>query len=283
MEERINSAYKTSLTFSKEHYENFPVILFSVSKELKKHIAIIYKFARQADDLADEGYISQNERLFFLNEYEKDFIEALNGKFKNDFWVALKNTCDKFQIDKKLFLDLISAFKQDIIKKRYETDSEILDYCKRSANPIGRILLKIFKVEDNEALIASDKICTALQLTNFYQDVSIDIQKNRIYASKEMMRKYSVAEEDFLNLNCNENVKLLFKELIEKTYKMFNEGKVIQSYVPKSFLLQIRMTILGGEKILHKIVENDYDVFNKRPKLNKKDFLLILLKSFRNV
>lgn len=283
MEERINSAYKTSLTFSKEHYENFPVILFSVSKELKKHIAIIYKFARQADDLADEGYISQNERLFLLNEYEKDFIEALNGKFKNDFWVALKNTCDKFQIDKKLFLDLISAFKQDIIKKRYETDFEILDYCKRSANPIGRILLKIFKVEDNEALIASDKICTALQLTNFYQDVSIDIQKNRIYASKEMMRKYSVTEEDFLNLNCNENVKLLFKELIEKTYKMFNEGKVIQSYVPKSFLLQIRMTILGGEKILYKIVENDYDVFNKRPKLNKKDFLLILLKSFRNV
>lgn len=283
MEERINSAYKTSLTFSKEHYENFPVILFSVSKELKKHIAIIYKFARQADDLADEGYISQNERLFLLNEYEKDFIEALNGKFKNDFWLALKNTCDKFQIDKKFFLDLISAFKQDIIKKRYETDFEILDYCKRSANPIGRILLKIFKVEDNEALIASDKICTALQLTNFYQDVSIDIQKNRIYASKEMMRKYSVTEEDFLNLNCNENVKLLFKELIEKTYKMFNEGKVIQSYVPKSFLLQIRMTILGGEKILHKIVENDYDVFNKRPKLNKKDFLLILLKSFRNV
>lgn len=283
MEERINSAYKTSLTFSKEHYENFPVILFSVSKELKKHIAIIYKFARQADDLADEGYISQNERLFLLNEYEKDFIEALNGKFKNDFWLALKNTCDKFQIDKKLFLDLISAFKQDIIKKRYETDFEILDYCKRSANPIGRILLKIFKVEDNEALIASDKICTALQLTNFYQDVSIDIQKNRIYASKEMMRKYSVTEEDFLNLNCNENVKLLFKELIEKTYKMFNEGKVIQSYVPKTFLLQIRMTILGGEKILHKIVENDYDVFNKRPKLNKKDFLLILLKGFRNV
>ncbi|MDF1611800.1 MAG: squalene synthase HpnC [Stygiobacter sp.] len=283
MEERINSAYKTSLTFSKEHYENFPVILFSVSKELKKHIAIIYKFARQADDLADEGYISQNERLFLLNEYEKDFIEALNGKFKNDFWLALKNTCDKFQIDKKFFLDLISAFKQDIIKKRYETDFEILDYCKRSANPIGRILLKIFKVEDNEALIASDKICIALQLTNFYQDVSIDIQKNRIYASKEMMRKYSVTEEDFLNLNCNENVKLLFKELIEKTYKMFNEGKVIQSYVPKSFLLQIRMTILGGEKILHKIVENDYDVFNKRPKLNKKDFLLILLKSFRNV
>lgn len=283
MEERINSAYKTSLTFSKEHYENFPVILFSVSKELKKHIAIIYKFARQADDLADEGYISQNERLFLLNEYEKDFIEALNGKFKNDFWLALKNTCDKFQIDKKLFFDLISAFKQDIIKKRYETDSEILDYCKRSANPIGRILLKIFKVEDNEALIASDKICTALQLTNFYQDVSIDIQKNRIYASKEMMRKYSVTEEDFLNLNFNENVKLLFKELIEKTYKMFNEGKVIQSYLPKSFLLQIRMTILGGEKILYKIVENDYDVFNKRPKLNKKDFLLILLKSFRNV
>ncbi len=283
MKERINSAYKASLFFSKKHYENFPVILFSVPKELRKHIAIIYQFARQADDFADEGSLSQNDRLNLLSEYENDFVDAINGKFKNDFWLALKNTCDKFQIDKKLFLDLLSAFKQDVIKNSYDTEDEILDYCKRSANPVGRILLKIFKVENEEAQYTSDKICTALQLTNFYQDVSNDIKKNRIYVSKKMMEKYFVKEYDFMNLRYNENVKILFQELIEKTYKMFDEGKIIQRYVPRNFLLQIRMTILGGKKILQKIVENDYDVFNKRPKLNKKDFLIILLRSFRNV
>lgn len=283
MKERIKSAYKISLIFSKEHYENFPVILFSVPRELRKHIAIVYQFARQADDLADEGNLSHQERINLLNNYEEDFSNSLNNNFKNEFWEALKNTIDLFRIDQQLFIDLISAFKQDVIKNRYESDNEILDYCKRSANPIGRILLKIFKVENEEAYYASDKICTALQLTNFYQDVSIDIKKNRIYVSKEMMKKYFVEECDFLNLRYNENFKILFKELIEKTYKMFDEGKVIQRYVPKTFLLQMRMTISGGQKILRKIVENDYDVFNKRPKLNKKDFFIILLKSFRNV
>lgn len=283
MKERINSAYKNSLSFAKAHYENFPVILFTVPKKIRKHIAIVYQFARQADDLADEDSISQNERLNLLNEYENDFIETLNGKFKNDFWLALKNTIDLFRIDKQLFLDLISAFKQDVVKNRYESDNEILDYCKRSANPIGRILLKIFNIENKDAIIASDKICTALQLTNFYQDVSIDIKKNRIYVSNEMLKKYLINEKDFYELIYSEKIKLLFQELTEKTLKMFEEGKVIQKYVPKSFLIQMRMTILGGEKILYKIIENDYDVFNKRPKLNKKDFLLILIKSFINV
>ena len=282
METRLENAYKNSLTFAKSHYENFPVVLFTIPKEIRKHIAIVYQFARQADDIADEGNFATETRLEKLNKYENDFNLSLTGKPKNDFWLALKNTIEKFSIEEKLFLDLISAFKQDVIKNRYETFEELLDYCSRSANPVGRLLLKIFNVNNIEAITASDKICTALQLTNFYQDISIDILKNRIYLPKEKMKLFGVEEQQIKNKIADENFKRLLKTLLEETKIMFEEGKNIHRYIPINFQLQMKMTILGGEKILEKISLIDYDVFNKRPKLSKKDFAIILLNGLMN-
>lgn len=282
METRLENAYKNSLTFAKSHYENFPVVLFTIPKEIRKHIAVVYQFARQADDIADEGNFATETRLEKLNEYENDFNLSLNGTPKNDFWLALKNTIEKFSIEEKLFLDLISAFKQDVIKNRYETFEELLDYCSRSANPVGRILLKIFNVNNIEAITASDKICTALQLTNFYQDISIDILKNRIYLPKEKMKLFGVEEQQIKNKIADENFKRLLKTLLEESKIMFEEGKNIHRYIPINFQLQMKMTILGGEKILEKISLIDYDVFNKRPKLSKKDFAIILLNGLMN-
>jgi len=282
LETRLENAYKNSLTFAKSHYENFPVVLFTIPKEIRKHIAIVYQFARQADDIADEGNFATETRLEKLNEYENDFNLSLTGKPKNDFWLALKNTIEKFSIEEKLFLDLISAFKQDVIKNRYETFEELLDYCSRSANPVGRLLLKIFNVNNIEAITASDKICTALQLTNFYQDISIDILKNRIYLPKEKMKLFGVEEQQIKNKIADENFKRLLKTLLEETKIMFEEGKNIHRYIPINFQLQMKMTILGGEKILEKISLIDYDVFNKRPKLSKKDFAIILLNGLMN-
>ncbi|MBI5808315.1 MAG: squalene synthase HpnC [Ignavibacteriales bacterium] len=282
METRLENAYKNSLIFAKSHYENFPVVLFTIPKEIRKHIAIVYQFARQADDIADEGNFATETRLEKLNEYENDFNLSLNGTPKNDFWLALKNTIEKFSIEEKLFLDLISAFKQDVIKNRYETFEELLDYCSRSANPVGRILLKIFNVNNIEAITASDKICTALQLTNFYQDISIDILKNRIYLPKEKMKLFGVEEQQIKNKIADENFKRLLKTLLEESKIMFEEGKNILRYIPINFQLQMKMTILGGEKILEKISLIDYDVFNKRPKLSKKDFAIILLNGLMN-
>lgn len=270
------------MIFAKSHYENFPVVLFTIPKEIRKHIAIVYQFARQADDIADEGNFATETRLEKLNEYENDFNLSLNGTPKNDFWLALKNTIEKFSIEEKLFLDLISAFKQDVIKNRYETFEELLDYCSRSANPVGRILLKIFNVNNIEAITASDKICTALQLTNFYQDISIDILKNRIYLPKEKMKLFGVEEQQIKNKIADENFKRLLKTLLEESKIMFEEGKNILRYIPINFQLQMKMTILGGEKILEKISLIDYDVFNKRPKLSKKDFAIILLNGLMN-
>lgn len=282
METRLENAYKNSLTFAKSHYENFPVVLFTIPKEIRKHIAVVYQFARQADDIADEGNFTTETRLEKLNEYENDFNLSLTGKPKNDFWLALKNTIEKFSIEEKLFLDLISAFKQDVIKNRYETFEELLDYCSRSANPVGRILLKIFNVNNIEAITASDKICTALQLTNFYQDISIDILKNRIYLPKEKMKLFGVEEQQIKNKIADEKFKRLLKTLLEESKIMFEEGKNILRYIPINFQLQMKMTILGGEKILEKISLIDYDVFNKRPKLSKKDFAIILLNGLMN-
>ena len=282
METRLENAYKNSLIFAKSHYENFPVVLFTIPKEIRKHIAIVYQFARQADDIADEGNFATETRLEKLNEYENDFNLSLTRKPKNDFWLVLKNTIEKFSIEEKLFLDLISAFKQDVIKNRYETFEELLDYCSRSANPVGRILLKIFNVNNIEAITASDKICTALQLTNFYQDISIDILKNRIYVPKEKMKLFGVEEQQIKNKIADENFKRLLKTLLEETKIMFEEGKNIHRYIPVNFQLQMKMTILGGEKILEKISLIDYDVFNKRPKLSKKDFAIILLNGLMN-
>jgi len=282
LETRLENAYKNSLTFAKSHYENFPVVLFTIPKEIRKHIAVVYQFARQADDIADEGNFATETRLKKLNEYENDFNLSLTGKPKNDFWLALKNTIEKFSIEEKLFLDLISAFKQDVIKNRYETFEELLDYCSRSANPVGRILLKIFNVNNIEAITASDKICTALQLTNFYQDISIDILKNRIYLPKEKMKLFGVEEQQIKNKIADENFKRLLKTLLEETKIMFEEGKNIHRYISVNFQLQMKMTILGGEKILEKISLIDYDVFNKRPKLSKKDFAIILLNGLMN-
>lgn len=282
METRLENAYKNSLNFAKSHYENFPVVLFTIPKEIRKHIAIVYQFARQADDIADEGNFATETRLEKLNEYENDFNLSLTRKPKNDFWLALKNTIEKFSIEEKLFLDLISAFKQDVIKNRYETFEELLDYCSRSANPVGRILLKIFNVNNIEAITASDKICTALQLTNFYQDISIDILKNRIYLPKEKMKLFGVEEQQIKNKIADEKFKRLLKTLLEETKIMFEEGKNILRYIPINFQLQMKMTILGGEKILEKISLIDYDVFNKRPKLSKKDFAIILLNGLMN-
>lgn len=282
METRLENAYRNSYVFVKSHYENFPVVLFSIPKELKKHIAVVYQFARQADDIADEGNFNPDSRLQMLNEYENDFNDSFSGTMKNDFWYALINTIERFSIEKKLFLDLISAFKQDVLINRYETFEELLDYCSRSANPIGRILLKIFNVNDSEALQASDKICTALQLTNFFQDLSIDLSKNRIYIPKEYMNIFGVDEQQMIKKKTNEKFQQLMKFLIGKTKILFDEGEIIFRYLPKSFRLQMKMTILGGEKILEKIALINYDVFTKRPKLNKKDFALILLNGLIN-
>lgn len=267
------------LSFTKNHYENFPVASFLIPKSLRKDIAIIYWFARTADDLADEGDDNYDERLEKLNLFEKEFNLSLETKSNNQFFEQLSKTIKNNNLTSAYFLNLLSAFKQDVIKKRYENFNEVLDYCNRSANPVGRILLELFKVNDEEAKIYSDKVCTALQLTNFYQDTLIDFNKDRIYYPEDEMKLFNVTKLMLELKENNPNIKELVKHNVDRTQFLFDDGKKLFEYLSGRFLYEIKWTIAGGEKILCKIRKNNYNVFSKRPKLSKIDFITLFMKS----
>lgn len=274
------SAYKKALNFAKNHYENFPVVSFLIRKELRKHVAVIYWFARTADDIADEGDIPEEVRLANLNKFEDRLTGLLNNKFENEFDKALAETIKDKNLSKEHFYNLLQAFRQDIIKKRYYSFAELKEYCRNSANPVGRLILEIYDIRDPKAFEYSDNICTALQLTNFYQDTAIDFEKGRIYYPLDEMEKFKVVEKMFLIKENNSNLKELVKYSIIRTKDLFDDGKNLLHFLKGRLKLEIKWTILGGEKILGKIENNNYNVVQQRPVLNKIDFTGLIIKSF---
>ncbi|HUX62019.1 MAG TPA: squalene synthase HpnC [Ignavibacteriaceae bacterium] len=276
----INSAYNEAIKFAKNHYENFPVISFLIPKNLRKHIGIIYWFARTADDIADEGALSEAERLNQLNEFEKRLTETLKGNFSNQFDLALHSTVNEKNLSTEHFYNLLKAFRQDITVKRYEDFSSLQGYCVNSANPVGRLILELYNIHDEDAFNYSDSICTALQLTNFWQDTALDYQKGRIYYPLNDMEKYGVTENMFEFRKNNFNLREMVKSNVDQTLKMFDKGSNLLTFLHGRLKYEIKWTILGGEMILDKIRLSDYDVLNFRPHITKKDFLTLLIKSF---
>ena len=266
------------LDFAREHYENFPVISFLIPKNLRKDVAIIYWFARTADDLADEGEVTQQARLENLARFEMEFNEMLNGSFKSHFWETLYGTVKSKNLTAFLFSDLLSAFRQDVVKNRYSSFPEVLDYCRRSANPVGRLMLELFDIRKEDAFSFSDKICTALQLTNFYQDVLPDYKKGRIYFAQDEMESSGVTEKLFEIRQINDNLKHLVKFNLDRAENLFDEGRKLLPFLTGRFRLEIKWTIDGGLSIIRKIRKNNYNIFI-RPHLSKIDFTGILLKS----
>jgi len=273
----METSYQNAISFVKNHYENFPVASYFIKKKLRKHVAIVYQFARQADDIADEGDLLDKERIKQLNEYEQALTDSLNEKFENNFWKALKNTIDTFNLSTDNFYNLLNAFKQDITKNRYIDFEDLLNYCRQSANPVGRIILELHNIIDENALKYSDDICTALQLTNFYQDVSVDIKKGRIYIPQNELDEFEVDELVFEKNEINTNFTRLIKFQIDRTEKLFINGRNLLKYLPLLLKLEILLTIKGGEAILNKIAKNKYDVLNVRPSLTKFDFVKMFL------
>lgn len=283
MKNKLKNHYKVSKTdvsnLAKNHYENFPVASFLIPKNYRNDVAIIYWFARTADDLADERNVTPEKRLEELNNFENEFRNSLKGKSEKFYFNQLSKTINDKKLSDGFFLNLLSAFKQDVVKKEYENYIEVLDYCKRSANPVGRILLELFNVKEEDAFVNSDKICTALQLTNFYQDTVIDIEKGRNYYPQNEMKMFNVTKKMFELKENNPNIKALVKHNVERVQGLFDEGKNLLKYLNGRFKIEIKWTIAGGERVLDKIRKNDYDVFTKRPKLNKIDFISLLVKS----
>jgi squalene synthase HpnC len=274
----LNSAYSLVEEFAKEHYENFPVVSFLVTKDLRKHIAVLYWFARTADDIADDPNLPDDEKLIKLDYFEERLSSLLKGNFNNDIEAALYNTINVMKLTPGLFYDLLSAFRQDLLKKRYASFDEVLAYCKNSANPVGRLILELYGIRDSIAASYSDKICTALQLINFYQDVNIDYKMNRIYFPLDEMERFSVTENMFELNKININLEKLVKHNVDRAYNILDEGQKLISFLHGRLKFEIKWTILGGKEILNRIRINNYNVF-VRPELKKFDFIKLLIKS----
>lgn len=279
METILLQSYSEAEEFALSHYENFPVISKFVPFYLRKHVAVIYKFARDADDIADEGNDSPEIRMKKLTQYEKYFIDAMNGVYENNFWRALNNTINDLHLTPEYFLDLLKAFKQDVEVNRYQTFSEILSYCKLSANPVGRLILELHGIKYDMANEFSDKICTALQITNFYQDLSLDVSKDRIYIPLIELVEFCVSEEEIQKKIYSENFKKLMNLQVQRAEEMFRDGKKLIHFLPTKLKVQIKWTILGGESILKKIKLLHYDVFSNRPTLTKFDYFKLMIRA----
>ncbi|HRE10277.1 MAG TPA: squalene synthase HpnC [Ignavibacteria bacterium] len=285
-DELYNSSFKYCEDIAKGHYENFPVASLLLPKDKRKYVYAIYAFARAADDFADEEGIEGGapKRVALLDEWNQKLKDCYNGKAYDPIFIALGKTVQDCRIPIKPLEDLLSAFKQDVVKSRYNTFDEVLDYCTRSANPVGRLVLMIFGCHDDEFFKYSDKICTALQLTNFWQDVEVDLRKDRIYLPEEDIKQFGYSYRQLEMKQDNENFRVLMKYEAERTQAIFDEGKKLIEMTAgnadtKKLSKELKLTWLGGTTILAKIKEIDYNVLNQRPTISGFDKLRIFLGS----
>jgi squalene synthase HpnC len=257
------------------HYENFPVASLLLPAPLREPIEIIYRFARSADDFADEGSDPPEVRLGKLNGYRRQ-LDAPSC----DFFLNLQKLIREHELPVQLFSDLLDAFSQDVTKKRYADFPELLDYCRRSANPVGRLLLHLFKRTTDSDFRRSDAICTALQLINHWQDVALDYSKdNRVYLPQDEMARFGVSERHLREKICDQAFRSLMAFQVERARALMLSGQELGKSLPGRIGLEIRATVQGGLRILEKIERVGYDVFRRRPMLKALDWPLLLLKA----
>jgi squalene synthase HpnC len=263
------------------HYENFPVASLLLPAELRAPIEVIYRFARSADDFADEGVDSPDIRLEKLNRYRAGLERVARGQpIEDALFKDIARIVREYSLPLPLFQDLLDAFSQDVIKKRYASFIDVSDYCRRSANPVGRLLLHLFKRTAERDLRASDAICSALQLVNFWQDVDIDYRRdNRVYLPQDEMVRHGVTERHLAEQRCDAAWQGLMKFQVERTREMMLSGATLGRSLPGRIGLEIRATIQGGLRILDKIEAAGYDVFRHRPVLKALDWPVLLLKA----
>jgi len=259
------------------HYENFPVGSIFMPARLRAPIRAIYAFARTADDFADEGDVEADVRLARLAEYHAHLHALERGEtVEHPIFKALVPHIRQFDLPYSLFHDLLSAFEQDCTKTRYAHFGEVMDYCKRSANPIGRLLLKLYGDEDVKHQAWSDGICSALQLINFLQDVAVDWQKNRIYLPQDDMAKFGISERQIAEGRSDALWQQFMKGQIERARRMLQAGAPLGLALKGRIGFEMRLIILGGERILSQLHESRGDMFQQRPKLRWTDWLNML-------
>ena len=286
----VAEAYDACTKMARAHYENFPVGRL-VPRGMQPHVHAVYAFARYADDLADEGYagsekakgvqdvMTPEQRLIALDDWERQLLSPPGTPGLHFIFIALHETIRELKLPMVLFTDLLSAFKQDVVKRRYADFEEVLDYCRRSANPVGRLVLLLHGVHQEQFHLWADHICTGLQLANFWQDVGVDLEKDRIYLPQDDCQKYGVTEEALFARRTDDNYRKLLAFQVERTQRIFDRGAPLTKKLSGLLRLEIRLTWLGGTTILRKIEAGKYNTLNKRPKVGKADMAVLFLKA----
>lgn len=269
-ETELENAYRHCERFARRHYENFPVASRFLPGALRRPIAVIYAFARRADDLADEGDAPAAQRMQRLESFGRQLDSITTSR--DPVFVALAHVIQTHQLPVQLFHDLLTAFRMDIHKTRYADFSELLDYCRYSANPIGRLLVHLNRKASEESLLYADHICTALQLINFYQDLAQDYRENaRIYIPLDEMQHYGVSEGHFKAQISDKAMHDLMIFQIGRARDMLLSGRQLGTMLAGRMGFELRMVIAGGVRICEKLINNNGNVF-ARPRLKPGDW-----------
>jgi squalene synthase HpnC len=281
----LAAAYASCARDARRHYENFPVASHLVPAHMRHHVAAVYAFARAADDFADEGTRPVHERHRLLDGWLCRLRDAVaseperlprpldQGEPANthEIFVALAATIRDKRLPPPLFEDLLSAFRQDVTVTRYASWSDVMDYCRRSANPVGRLVLRIADYRDSKLDSWSDAICTALQLTNFWQDLKIDFDRGRVYIPEDEMRTFGASPSDLAGPSLTRAWTQVVAAAVVRTRALFREGQPLCDAVRGRLKYELRATWLGGTRILDRLEASEYDMIHRRPSLGVAD------------
>ncbi len=272
----LDEAFAYCAAITSRHYENFPVASLFLPEEKRPYIQAIYAFSRIADDFADEPGRDASDRIQNLDAWEQQLVDCYAGNAVHPVFIALRETIHRLNIPLEPLRDLLSAFRQDVVKERYETFAEVMDYCRRSANPIGRLVLLTFGYHDDRLFELSDSICTGLQLANFWQDVAVDCERGRVYLPAEDQHRFDCAIVPGGTIDVDDRFRALMKFEVDRTRNLFEHGAALPSHVDKDLELELKLVWFGGMAILRKLDRSKYDIVRRRPRLNAFDKLLIL-------
>jgi squalene synthase HpnC len=265
-----------------DHYENFPVASWLLPKRLRRPVEAVYRFARSADDIADEGDAPAAERLRQLDAYHAALDRIERGETPDDpVFGPLAQAIRAHDIPLDPFRDLLSAFAQDVEKTRYADFGEVMDYCRRSANPVGRLMMHLYGDRDARHLAYADAICSSLQLINFLQDIAIDYRKNRVYLPQDELAAHHVDEAQIANGDARGLWRTMMHKQIERARRMLQAGAPLGRILKGRIGLELRVTIRGGETILRKLHADPACVFTARPVLTRADWAMMLARSLR--
>jgi squalene synthase HpnC len=260
------------------HYENFSVATWFLPRHLRQHFYNVYAYCRISDDLGDEVG-DPSASLLLLDQWEKELVACYNGTPRHPVFVALADTVKHFQIPQHEFADLLTAFRQDQTITRFPTFVDVLGYCKYSANPVGHLVLYLCGYRDAERQVLSDSTCTALQLANFWQDVSVDYAKGRIYLPLEDMKRFGVTEEDIATGRNTSAFSTLMKFEVERAREWFRAGLPLVGKVDKELAVDLELFSRGGQEILNAIEKQGFAVLGRRPSISKTRKLALVARA----